>query len=333
MKNNIIISSRIRLARNLKGLPFPSRLSDDDVAESITKAIYEVFGEDFSFRRLKNMTSNQCLMGLENRTLSKELLDNKDISSFAISEDECISIMINEEDHIREQCIKKGFCLDECYEAISKIDDRLVENLDMAFSEKLGFLTASPTNIGTGMRASVMMFLPALTISGTIKNIITNMEAKGLTVRGLYGEGSSAEGYFYQISNQVTLGLGENEIIEMVKTNVENILELENSAQKTIINLSESVIMDMCLRAYGTLTNCYILGAMECVGLLSKVRFGVTSGLIKLKNPSLLDKLYDEIQPAHLMNYFELEMSPKERDVFRAKYVRESLRNKLVENN
>lgn len=325
----IVISSRIRLARNFDGLPFPVRLTDEDQAVGITKAIFEIYGEDYEFRQLKNLTSSQCLMLLEKRIVSKELIGNKDIASYALSQDQEISIMINEEDHIREQCIMKGLCLKECYEKITKVDDKLLSSVDIAFSKQYGFLTCCPTNVGTGMRASVMMFLPALTISGAMQKIIETANAQKLTIRGLFGEGSDADGYFYQISNKTTLGQSEEEIINLVVDFVKKVINMEENARKTLINLNQSVIMDMCLRAYGVLTHCYSISTTECISLLSKLRFGICTGLIKTKNINI-DEMYYLIQPAHIENYYEIELSPKERDIFRAKYIGELLNNKLI---
>lgn len=330
MINSIVISSRVRLARNLYDLPFPNKLCDFESAHNISKAIFEILGEDYEFRKLKNLSNNQCLLLLESHEISKELIGNKDIAGYAKSPDGQITIMINEEDHLREQCIINGFELKKCYQKLSDIDDIILNKIDIAFSKELGFLTACPTNVGTGMRASVMMFLPALTLNGAIKQIIDSLEQKGITVRGLYGENSSCSGYFYQISNKFTLGLSEEEIIEMVEKNVNKIIEMEETARKTLQNVNESVIIDMSYRAYGILTNSYTISTDECIELLSKLRFGVVLGLVKFKNPCIIDELYTNVQPAHLMDYYSLELTPKEQDIFRAKYIYENLDNKLI---
>ena len=330
MINSIVISSRVRLARNLYDLPFPNKLCDFESAHNISKAIFEILGEDYEFRKLKNLSNNQCLLLLESHEISKELIGNKDTAGYAKSPDGQITIMINEEDHLREQCIINGFELKKCYQKLSDIDDIILNKIDIAFSKELGFLTACPTNVGTGMRASVMMFLPALTLNGAIKQIIDSLEQKGITVRGLYGENSSCSGYFYQISNKFTLGLSEEEIVEMVEKNVNKIIEMEETARKTLQNVNESVIIDMSYRAYGILTNSYTISTDECIELLSKLRFGVVLGLVKFKNPCIIDELYTNVQPAHLMDYYSLELSPKEQDIFRAKYIYENLDNKLI---
>ncbi len=330
MLSSIVISSRIRLARNLYDLPFPNKLCDFESASNVSKAIFEILGEDYEYRRLKNLSNNQCLLLLESHEISKELIGNKDIAGYAKSPDGQITIMINEEDHLREQCIIKGFDLKRCYEKISKIDDMILDRIDIAFSKELGFLTSCPTNVGTGMRASVMLFLPALTLNGAMKQLIESLNQNGITVRGLYGENSSCSGYFYQISNKYTLGLSEEDIIEMVEKNVKKIIEMEETARKTLQSVNESVIIDMSYRAYGILTNSYTISTEECLQLLSKLRFGIVLGLVKFKNPSIIDELYTNIEPAHLMDYYSLELSPKEQGIFRAKYIYENLENKLI---
>ena len=330
MVDSIVISSRVRLARNIYDLPFPNKLCDFESAMGVSKAIFEILGEDYEYRRLKNLTNNQCLMLLESHTISKELIGNKDISGYAKSSDGTITIMINEEDHLREQCILSGFQLKKCYEKLNQIDNQILDNIDIAFSKKLGFLTSCPTNVGTGMRASVMMFLPALTFNGSIKQLIESLEQNGLTVRGLFGEDSSCDGYFYQISNKYTLGISEQETLDLVEKHIKIIIDMEEKARKTLLSINESVIMDMCYRAYGILTNSYVLSVNECVELLSKLRFGIVLNLFKFRNASIIDELYTTVQPAHLMDYYNLDLSLKEQDIFRAKFVSENLENKLI---
>lgn len=330
MLDPIVISSRIRLARNFHDLPFPNKLSDLESATSVSKAIFAILGDDFEFRRLKHMDANSCLMLLEDHTISKELIDNKDISGYAISPDGHITVMINEEDHLRLQCILKEFDLNKCYQKLCEIDDKILDKVDMAYSKELGFLTSCPTNVGTGMRASVMLFLPALSFNGVMKQLIETLSQNGLVVRGLFGEDSACEGYFYQISNRYTLGLSEQEIIDLVTKNVSKIIEMEEKSRKTLKQVNKNVILDMCYRAYGVLTNSYMMPLDEAIMQLSKLRFGVVLGLVKFKNPKIIDELYTTIQPAHLMDYYSLDLSPLEQSIFRAKYLSENLENKLI---
>ncbi len=330
MINPIVISSRIRLARNFHDLPFPNKLSDFESATSVSKAIFAILGDDYEFRRLKHMDSNACLMLLENHTISKELIDSKDISGYALSPDGLVTIMINEEDHLRLQCILDEFDLKKCYDKLNIIDEKILDKIDMAYSSELGFLTSCPSNVGTGMRASVMLFLPALSFNGVMKQLIETLSQNGLVVRGLFGEDSACDGYFYQISNRYTLGLNEQEIIDLVTKNVSKIIEMENSSRNTLKEVNKNVILDICYRAYGILTNSYIMPLEEAIMQLSKLRFGVVLGLFKFKNPKIIDELYTTIQPAHLMDYYSLDLNPMEQNIFRAKFLSENLENKLI---
>ena len=307
----VVISSRIRLARNFHDLPFPNKLSDLESATSVSKAIFAILGDDFEFRRLKHMDSNSCLRLLENHTISKELIDNKDISGYAMSPDGQVTVMINEEDHLRLQCIINEFDLKKCYIKLSEIDDKILGKIDMAYSKELGFLTACPTNV-------------------VMKQLVETLSQNGLVVRGLFGEDSACEGYFYQISNRYTLGLTEEEIIDLVTKNVSKIIEMELSSRKTLKQVNKNVIIDMCYRAYGLLTNSYMMPLDEAIMQLSKLRFGVVLGLVKLKNPKIIDDLYTLIQPAHLEDYYSLDLNALEQSIFRAKFLSENLENKLI---
>ena len=265
--DNIAISSRIRLARNVDGLKFYTKLQSDIDAKYITNSVMKTLEkfDVFNFLSLKELSLNECNALFEKHLISKELIENKDISSVAISEDEKIIVMINEEDHIREQCLEKGFNLYKPYRRLSKIDDEILESLPIAYDKNLGFITASPNNLGTGMRASVMLFLPALDKSGKIENIIQDAKLNGLTVRGIFGEGSKAQGYFYQISNQNSLGLCEDEIIDNVSQFIYNVCSLEDEERKFSIGaVYDSWHRILCLfscgksfrnKSYSTWTN------------------------------------------------------------------------------
>ncbi len=329
MLNSIAISSRIRLARNISGLPFPNKLSDIESSSGVSKAIFDILGEDYSFRKLKNLNNLQCLKLLESRIITKELIDNKDISSYAISPDEKIIVMINEEDHIKEQCTIDGLDLEKCYERLSRIDNAILNKLDIAFSSEFGFLTACPTNIGTAMKVSVLLFLPALTLNGAISSLIETLNQNGLLVKDYFTEGNNQD-FFYTISNKYTLGISEQEIIELVNKNVKRIIEMEEIARESLKKSQRDVIIDMAYRAYGILTNSYLLASDECIEQLSKLRFANVCGLVKIRNSKVVDELYTTIQSAHLMDYYSIELSEKEQYKFRAKFVSESLANILV---
>lgn len=322
--NDIILSSRIRLARNFKDINFPRRL-DSELAEYILMGLYGILeSEDLYFRKIKNMDYDYAMSLLENSLISKELIDNKDISAVAINNDECFSLMINEEDHIREQCIKPGKNLKECYEQIKYYDDIIINDIDIAYDKKLGFLTACPSNVGTGMRASVMMFLPALTITKQIEGMIKELQPK-ITVRGRYGEGSDAKGYTYQISNNFTIGTTEYEIIDFVESTCEEIMKKELLARKIILQTNKNQVEDFVYRSLGILKTARLLSFEELFELISKVRFGI--GLKILNLPiDLIDDLVKLCSSSNINTQFGRNLSKEDRDSIRANIVREKLK-------
>lgn len=326
--DGIAISSRIRLARNVDGLKFYTKLQSDVDAQYITNSVMKALEkfDVFNFLTLKELSLNECNALFEQHLISKELIENKDISSVAISEDEKIIIMINEEDHIREQAIESGFNLYKPYRKLSKIDDEILSSLPIAFDKKLGFITASPSNLGTGMRASVMLFLPALERLDKIGDLISNAKANGLTVRGIYGEGSKALGAFYQISNQCSLGLDENEIIDNVSEFGYDICKREQEAREYLLENEYDFYKDLTLRAYGTLTNCYLLGEDEMISLLSLVKLGQVLGFIDINSDEKFQKLYFEGTKANLKELFEFFEEKKE-NIIRAEYISNKVKN------
>ncbi len=319
---NIAISSRIRLARNVEGLKFYTKLQSDVDAKYITGAVMKTLEkfDVFNFLSLKDLSLNECNALFEQHLISKELIENKDISGVAISEDEKIIVMINEEDHIREQCIERGFNLYKPFRRLSQIDDEILATLPIAFDEKLGFITASPSNLGTGMRASVMLFLPACEIEGKIPDLIAHAKENGLTVRGIYGEGSKALGYFYQISNQGSLGLGEDEIIDKVSEFIYSVCTLEEEMRGVLLQEEGDKYRDICLRAYGVLTNCHTLDEGEMIDLLAKVKLGQTLDFVDITSKDKFQKLFYEGSSANLKEIFEF-FEEKEEKIIRAKYI------------
>ena len=326
--DGIAISSRIRLARNVDGLKFYTKLQSDVDAEYITSSVVKILEKKdvFNFLTLKELTLSECNALFEQHLISKELIENKDISSVAISEDEKIIIMINEEDHIREQAIEDGFNLYKPYRKLKVIDDELIANLPIAFDDKYGFITASPSNLGTGMRASVMLFLPALEKTGGIEQLVSSAKVNGLTVRGIYGEGSKALGQFYQISNQGSLGLDENEIIDKVSEFGYDICKQEQLARKYLLENEYESCKDACLRAYGILANCYALGEEEMISLLSNVKLGQVLGFIDVKSEEKFQKLYFEGSRANLKELFEF-FDEKKENILRAEYISNKVKN------
>lgn len=319
---NIAISSRIRLARNVDGLKFYTKLQSDVDAKYITGAVMKTLEkfEVFNFLSLKDLTLNECNALFEQHLISKELIENKDISGIAISEDEKIIVMINEEDHIREQCIEAGFNLYKPFRRLSKIDDEILSALPIAFDENLGFITASPSNLGTGMRASVMLFLPACEILDKTPELFTRAKENGLTIRGIYGEGSKALGYFYQISNQGSLGLDEYEILDKVSDFIYSVCSLEEEMRSLLLQEEGDKYRDICQRAFGVLTNCHCLEEGEMIVLLSQLKLGQALGFIDIKNNDKFQKLYHEGATANLKEIFEF-FEEKEEKIIRARYI------------
>ena len=326
--DGIAISSRIRLARNVDGLKYYTKLQSDIDADYITSSVTQILDrlDVFNFLSLKNLSLSECNALFEQHLISKELIENKDISSVAISEDEKIIIMINEEDHIREQAIESGFNLYRPYRKLSKIDDEIINNLPIAFDKKLGFITASPSNLGTGMRASVMLFLPALERLGKINDLIVEAKTSGLTVRGIYGEGSKALGQFYQISNQCSLGLDENEIIDKVSEFGYSLCKREQEAREYLLKNEYEICKDLSLRAYGVLTNSFTLEEGEMIELLSDVKFGQVLGFIDVNSEEKFQKLYFEGMKANLKELFEF-FDEKKENIIRAEYISNKVKN------
>lgn len=318
----IAISSRIRLARNVSGFNFFTKLREETDAVFIIDAVEKSLNKlgDFDVTRLKDLSLNECNALMERHIISKELVENKDISAFAISEDEHLIVMINEEDHIREQCIFNGYNLFKPYFEIKRFDDILLSDIDVAYSDKYGFITSSPSNLGTGMRASVMMFLPALEINDDIEIIKNEAREKGFTVRGLYGEGSKTYGCFYQISNQNSLGLSEKEIIEKVSDYVDTICQMELSAREDILAINHDKLVDKIYRAYGILKECKLLDEEEMIKLLSLVKFGDALGFLKILDKKAFDRLFDDGASANLAEIENFSRNLEE-NVARSQYI------------
>lgn len=329
---DLVISSRIRLARNLSKVPFPHKL-DQEKGKKVIKLIEDAFytsdtiREEFKTNYLWEKSENDRKMFLEKHMISKNLLENSNKSAFIINKCETISIMLNEEDHVRIQCITAGLNLEDVYDVSDRIDNILEKNLSYAFDEKLGYLTACPTNLGTGLRASVMLHLPAISLSNQISGLLNALGQVGMTIRGLYGEGSKAIGNVYQISNQVTLGRSEEEIMSNLKALVSQIINEEKLVRDKLMKNSKYELEDKIYRSLGTLRSAVLLNSDECLKLLSYVRLGVEMGIIKDVSKAALNSLLVEIQPANIQNNYEKTLSSRERNYNRAKLVR----NKLTE--
>ncbi len=324
-----VMSTRIRLARNLEGYPFPSHLKSDKQAKEIIRLASSGLSrlEEFRLHYMDGISEDEAQSLIENHLISPALLNNRRRSAVLINHEESISVMINEEDHLREQCIVKGLDLQFAYETMSEVDGCISGTMKFAFDEQLGYLTACPTNLGTGLRASVMMFLPALTINGVMPRIMKSVARLGLTVRGIYGEGSAAEGYTYQISNEVTLGVTETEILRGVEEVVLKICKLEETERERLATgVSALDIQDECLRSYGILLNCAKLTTEELIRLAANVKLGAVLGYIKNENVANIDELVVKMRPSNIMEAAAKKLTPLERDVYRAQYTGKFLR-------
>lgn len=321
--NDIVISTRIRIARNLADYPFPVRLDNKSKIEVNEKIRDALDGkENLTYTELKTLTRSQIVSLAERHLISPEFASNSDARALLISDNEDISIMLCEEDHIRIQVMKSGLALKEAYELADKIDTEINQSLKYAFDEKLGYLTQCPTNLGTGMRASVMLHLPALTAKGQIGSLASTVSKLGLTIRGAYGEGMSAMGDLYQLSNQVSLGISEKSAIDNLKTITLQLAAQERAAREETSKSIETE--DAVFRAYGILKSARILSTKEFMSLISKVRLGAVLGMIKT-DLKTINELMVSMQPATINAFVGKTLSLEERDVERAKIVRERL--------
>lgn len=325
-EGDIVVSTRVRLARNLKEYPFPGRLTptmEREIADRVAAAMAaSPIGNSFKLLDLATLSDNERLALMEQHLISQELADGKGIRSVLLSDDESISIMINEEDHLRIQVLGTGLCLDDCLKRAIEIDDLLDHTLHYAYDENLGYLTKCPTNLGTGMRASVMLHLPALTQTGAIRSLAANAGKLGFAVRGMFGEGSEAKGSLFQISNQMTLGFTEDTIIERLSDALRQIISHERSYRNEALKLNRIRVEDKVWRSAGTLSNARSISTDEAMQLLSDVRMGASIGLIE-SDADKLNSLLWEIQPANLTKSSGKEkMSSEERDIRRADLLR-----------
>ena len=327
--SNIVMQTRIRLARNLKKYPFPIRLNTagkNEVAEEIIKAVKNCnspLSKQLDVLYVKDLTEPQRISLVEQHLASPEFMSDSAGRALILSKDKTMSIMINEEDHIRLQILYKDLSLEQAYDTADKLDTLLDENLDFAFDEKLGYLTQCPTNLGTGMRASVMLQLPALKSGKAIGRIAGNLSKLGLTIRGAYGEGTEPEGAMYQLSNQVTLGISEKAAIENLKNIAQQLVTQELQAEKRMCESLET--QDKISRSLGILRSAKLISCKEALELLSNVRFGINSGIIEDIDLNTVDELITEIQPATMMVNKNEKISPRERDILRAEILNAKL--------
>ena len=332
---NVVASSRIRLARNLNGYPFPSRLKDDKQAKEIIRAVSSAINkvDEFKLYYMDGITEEEALNLVENHLVSPLLLKRPRYSAAVINEKRNVSIMINEEDHLREQCIEKGFALRRAYKTMSEKDNIIARSIQFAYDEQLGYLTACPTNLGTGLRASVMLFLPALTMSSLMPRVIRSANRLGLTVRGIYGEGSQAEGYMYQLSNEVTLGVTEDEILTQVEEIVTRVAEMEESERLKLRTGERAMqIKDTCLRSFGVLTNCALMPSEEFEKLCANLKLGICLGYLDFGGIGWIDDLMIKMKPSNINLLAGRKLTAAERDAYRAEFSSRRIRERASEN-
>ncbi|MFZ3590883.1 protein arginine kinase [Bacillus sp. DJP31] len=328
---DIVLSSRIRLARNIEMYQFPIVSTNDEASEiihlfekSLVNQIYDTVGK-FELLRMNELQPIEKRVLVEKHLISPHLAEDASFGACLLSENEAVSIMINEEDHIRIQCLFPGFQLTEALKVASGLDDWIEEHVDYAFDEKRGYLTSCPTNVGTGMRASVMMHLPSLVITQQMNRIIPAINQLGLVVRGIYGEGSEALGNIFQISNQITLGKTEEDIVEDLKSVVQQLIVQERSAREALTKTSGIQLEDRVHRSFGILAYSRIIESKEAARCLSDVRLGIDLGFIKNVSRNILNELMILTQPGFLQQYAGGALRANERDVRRATIIRERL--------
>lgn len=324
--SDVVLSSRVRLARNIKGIPFPQRAGAEDRQKVIDICKKAVNGSEIKldFIDISTMTDYEKQAIAECHLISPQMMDNSIKRGVLLSEDSSVSVLINEEDHLRIQCMAPGFNLEKCFESANMIDDTIEESADYAFDVQFGYLTCCPTNLGTGMRASVMVHLPALTMNGSINSVIDSLSQLGMTVRGIFGEGSKATGNIYQISNQVTLGETEENILEKFEQIITEVIEKERGLRRKIYESGKYQLEDKLMRSFGVLTNAVIITSSETMSRLSDVRFAVELGIIKNVDLQKLNTAMYAILPANIVKNYNVT-DAAERDLKRAEIIRETL--------
>nr|WP_028552046.1 protein arginine kinase [Paenibacillus sp. UNC451MF] len=327
--SDIVISSRIRIARNLRSYPFPMLATNQQSKEVLEQVSNVLSNEElhtishFSLVLLDDLNELEKRVLVEKHLISPALADESRNGAVILSDNESISIMVNEEDHLRIQCLCPGFQIKEAWDMANQIDDLFEIQLDYAFDEKRGFLTSCPTNVGTGIRASVMIHLPALVLTQQINRILSAITQVGLAVRGLYGEGSEALGNLFQISNQITLGQSEQEIIDNLYGVVRQLIEHERAAREKLQYETKAKLLDRISRSYGIMSYAAIMDSKEAAQRLSDVRLGIDLGIIKNVPTQVMNELLVMTQPGFLQQYAGEKLTPEERDIRRAQLIRE----------
>lgn len=332
-ERDIALSSRVRLARNVAGLPFPGVASDEQaqevvrLAEAVVHKIPPALGR-MEYIPMARLTPLERQLLVERHLISPQHTQGVSHKGVIIRDDEAVSVMVNEEDHFRIQSLFPGLQPEAAYRLCSQVDEVLEEHIDFAFSEHRGYLTACPTNVGTGLRASIMVHLPALAMQEQIPRVVAAVGKFGLVVRGLYGEGSEAIGNIFQLSNQVTLGHTEEEIVHHLVSITKQVIDQERAAREFMLSRDRHRLEDRAYRAYGILAHARLITTHEAMQLLSDVRLGIDLGLINGLEPKILQELLVAIRPAHLQKMVGRELQAPERDLHRATLIRRRLSGK-----
>ena len=328
-EHDVVISTRVRLARNLAGQPFPGRASKDQknaLRERLESAAAAVNATGTDPVRLTESDELLRQFLKERHLISREHADgNGDGRAVVFSDTEAVSIMINEEDHLRIQAIRSGFQPDDAWQAVNRLDDLLGERVDYAFHDTFGYLTACPTNVGTGLRAGVMVHLPALFIQHHVEKVVQAAQKMGMVLRGFYGEGSAPHGHIFQVSNQVTLGRSEGELLADLSRLIPRVVEYERRMREVLMTEQRDKTMDRIYRSLGALTSARMMGSDEAMRHLSDLRLGIMTGLLKGLTLPVLTELFVLIQPAHLQRKAGGSLETEARDRLRAEFIRERL--------
>lgn len=326
--SDIVMSTRIRLARNLRSYRFPIAFTEEEamaVDSAVSGALLDSEGGTYSYMKMADLPALERHVLVEKHLISPQLANPDRPGSVILSEDETVSVMVNEEDHIRIQCIYPGLQLKGAYKQADAVDDVLEKELSYAFDEDFGYLTSCPSNTGSGMRASVMMHLPALTMTKQINRIIPAISRLGIVVRGSYGEGSEAPGNVYQVSNQTTLGKTEQEILADLGNITERLIAHERKSRELLLAKSRIALENRLFRSLGTITYARLLPSSEAARCLSDVRLGIDLDIIHDVDMSILNELLIFMQPGFLQQYADGELTQEEMDICRAKLFRERL--------
>ncbi|MGB0744016.1 MAG: protein arginine kinase [Opitutales bacterium] len=325
----VVLSTRLRLARNLACTPFPERASlsqRSDILSKCSKQLSELGKmKKGLFFQISDLSDLEKQILVERHLISRELSESEQGSGVYINKGQTCSIMINEEDHLRIQFLKSGFHLKNVWKQIDRFDSELEKDLDLAFDHEFGYLTACPTNMGTGLRASVMMHLPGLVLSSQMERVVRAVNQLGITVRGLFGEGSDASGHVFQISNQQTLGEKETEIVDRLGNVLKTVIDHEVNARFKCLEDSSSKMLDQIGRAYGVLQNAHVISSAEAMNHLSLLRLAVDFEMLPEEKRADIDRFFIECQPGHIQLATKARIEPDARDVCRAKKLREEL--------